>query len=163
MVIKHETEIKEQENHLLQLGNKNRELIIYVAFVSCMVLLALVFFVFYVYKLKQKALVREQKLNELKSQFITIASHEFMTPLATILTSTELIEKYNAPRDFIKKQTHFRRIKNAVNRLKEIFSDFLTEEEINNGMIKNNPETFDLKKFVEIIINENKLNSDLHT
>jgi PAS domain S-box-containing protein len=48
-------------------------------------------------QLLENALNKERELNELKSQFITIASHEFRTPLATILMSTELIEKYDLP------------------------------------------------------------------
>jgi signal transduction histidine kinase len=53
-----------------------------------------------------KALEKERELNELKSRFVTTASHEFRTPLSTILSSASLIEKYNAPGDLDKRLKH---------------------------------------------------------
>ncbi len=110
----------------------------------------------------ERALNKEKKLNDMKSQFIAIASHEFRTPLAAILTSTELIERYNRPEDEEKKQNHFRRINGSVHRIKEILTDFLSENEIANGKIKNTPEKFHIKSFIENLINENMSSSTNH-
>lgn len=102
------------------------------------------------------ALLKEKKLNEMKSQFITIASHEFRTPLATINTSAELMEKYtnlNQPDNRIK---HYQKIKSSVSRLGEILIDFLSANDIERGRIKNHPEIFNLVEFTNKIINELK-------
>ena len=100
------------------------------------------------------ALLKEKELNEMKSQFITIASHEFRTPLSTILTSSELIEKYNKPKDESKRENHFRKIRTSVQRLKEILMDFMSASEIERGKIKNNPESFNLIEVTENLIEE---------
>jgi PAS domain S-box-containing protein len=113
-------------------------------------------------RLLEKALKKEKELNRMKSQFITIASHEFRTPLATILTSAELIEKYNNPEDAEKKVKHFQKIKTAVNRVKEILMDFLSVEEVEKGKIVNNPETFDLVEFITNHIEETKQFNGIH-
>jgi PAS domain S-box-containing protein len=114
-------------------------------------------------QLLENALNKERELNELKSQFITIASHEFRTPLATILMSTELIEKYDLPVHEEKKKNHFKKIKNSVSRMKEILIDFLSASEIEKGMIKNNPEVFNLSKYTEAVIEETKSFNGIHT
>lgn len=113
-------------------------------------------------KILERALNKEKKLNDMKSQFIAIASHEFRTPLATILTSSELIEKYNKPEDETKKETHFRKIFGAVHRIKEILADFLSENEIENGKINNLPTKLNVKSFMESLIKENIYNSAIH-
>lgn len=114
-------------------------------------------------ELLEYALKKEKDLNELKSQFITIASHEFRTPLSTILMSSELIEKYDFSEHEEKKKKHFKKIQNAVSRMKEILIDFLSASEIEKGMIKNNPEFFNLYKFTESVIEETKPFNGIHT
>ncbi|MDI1355212.1 MAG: PAS domain-containing sensor histidine kinase [bacterium] len=104
--------------------------------------------------LLELALLREKELNHLKSQFVTIASHEFRTPLSTIMTSAELMEKYSGPGDDEKKKKHLHKISNAVSRLKEILIDFLSVEEVEKGTVKNSPQTFDLVEFTENLIEE---------
>lgn len=102
------------------------------------------------------ALLKEIELNEMKSQFITIASHEFRTPLYTILTSSELIEKYTIATDESKRENHFRKIKTSVQRLNEILMDFMSANELEKGKVSNHPEPVNLKKFIETIIDEVK-------
>jgi two-component system sensor kinase FixL len=92
-------------------------------------------------------LEKEKILHEMKSQFITIASHEFRTPLSTILTSAELMEKYEALKDEEKKERHFQKIKTSVNRIKEILIDFLYMNDEEKGEMKNNAELFNLFTF----------------
>jgi two-component system sensor kinase FixL len=109
------------------------------------------------------ALKKEIKLNELKSQFISIASHEFRTPLSTILTSAELIERYNKIEDEEKKEKHYYKIKTSVNRIKEILVDFLSADQIQKGDKKNNPKIFNLIDFMESVILETKSFNELHS
>lgn len=83
----------------------------------------------------RKALGRERELNELKSKFVSIASHEFRTPLSTVLSSAALIDQYNdrADRDKVKK--HVNRIKSSVNHLTSILNDFLSLGKLEEGKI----------------------------
>ncbi|HTI90180.1 MAG TPA: ATP-binding protein [Puia sp.] len=95
------------------------------------------------------ALSREKQLNEMKSRFVTLASHEFKTPLSVILSSTNLIGKYSAPEMEDKRQRHINRIKSNVNNLKQLLNDFLSLEKLEEGVIRNDPSTADLVKMAE--------------
>lgn len=103
-----------------------------------------------------RALEKERELNNLKSRFITTASHEFRTPLAAILSSVSLISKYNNPEDDEKRQKHVHRIKSAVSNLTEILNDFLSLSKLEEGVIRNNPAEFNLSDFIKSIIEEIK-------
>jgi PAS domain S-box-containing protein len=83
----------------------------------------------------QKALEKERELNELKSKFVSIASHEFRTPLSTVLSSTSLINQYNELGDRDKVSKHIQRIKNSVNHLTSILNDFLSLGKLEEGRI----------------------------
>ena len=87
---------------------------------------------------------REKDLNEMKSRFVTIASHEFKTPLSVILSSVSLIEKYPDTDQQDKRLKHIHRIKSNVNNLKQILDDFLSLEKLEVGIIRNRPEETDL-------------------
>lgn len=81
------------------------------------------------------ALQKEKELSDLKSNFVTMASHEFRTPLSTILSSTFLLSKYNGPEDADKRDKHISRIKDAVNDMKSILEDFLSLGKLEEGSI----------------------------
>jgi two-component system, LuxR family, sensor kinase FixL len=87
----------------------------------------------------QVTLRREKELNELKSRFVTLASHEFKTPLSVILSSVSLIEKYPETGMQDKRLKHIHRIKSNVNNLKQILNDFLSLEKLEGGMVSNSP------------------------
>lgn len=95
-----------------------------------------------------RALEREKELNELKSRFVTTASHEFRTPLGTILSSVSLISRYEAQADSEKRKKHVERIKSAVTNLTEILNDFLSIEKLEEGIVRCNPEPFNLSMLV---------------
>ncbi len=101
-----------------------------------------------------KALDKEKQLNELKSRFVTTASHEFRTPLGTILSSASLIGKYVTNDDQDKREKHIGRIKSAVNNLTEILNDFLSLDRLEEGAIRNNPVEFKIDEFVRTICDE---------
>ncbi|MCF8324756.1 MAG: PAS domain-containing sensor histidine kinase [Leadbetterella sp.] len=98
------------------------------------------------------SLKREQELNSMKTKFISIASHEFRTPLSTILSSLSLMEKYNELNDVEKRNKHNERIKKSIKNLTEILNDILSVNKIEEGKVIINPETFNLNNFVNDLI-----------
>ncbi|MBC5992291.1 ATP-binding response regulator [Pontibacter cellulosilyticus] len=102
----------------------------------------------------RKALQKEKELHELKSRFVTIASHEFRTPLSTVLSSASLISKYKTADDDEKRIKHVDRIKSAVSNLTSILNDFLSISRIEEGKIYNVPTTFDLEAFAAEVADE---------
>jgi PAS domain S-box-containing protein len=102
------------------------------------------------------ALTKEKKLGELKSRFVTTASHEFRTPLSTISSSAYLIEKYTEQADQPKRQKHLDRIISAVNNLSNILNDFLNVGKIEEGKIEINATKFSIPSFMEKLFLEIK-------
>lgn len=102
----------------------------------------------------QKALQKEIQLNELKSRFVSMASHEFRTPLATILSSISLIDRYHDPENKEKRIKHINRIKSNVGNLTNILNDFLSLSKLEEGKIGNKPSEFDLFKVLLEVIEE---------
>lgn len=82
-----------------------------------------------------EALDKERQLNEIKSRFVSMASHEFRTPLSTVLSSASLLSKYKAGEEQEKRDKHIQRIKNSVNHLNDILEDFLSLGKLNEGKI----------------------------
>lgn len=83
-----------------------------------------------------KALKKEMELGDLKSRFVTLASHEFRTPLSTILSSASLIGKYTGKDDGSKRKKHVDRIKEAVGNMRDILEDFLSLGKLEEGQIE---------------------------
>ncbi|RXP61878.1 PAS domain-containing sensor histidine kinase [Lutibacter sp. HS1-25] len=84
----------------------------------------------------QKSLDKEKELNNLKSTFLALASHEFKTPLSAILSSTELMSKYADNGNLEKRKEHLSKIKLMIQRLNGMLDDFLTLENIEKGIIQ---------------------------
>lgn len=101
-----------------------------------------------------KALARERELSEMKSRFVTLASHEFKTPLSVILSSVNLIEKYQDDASADKRLRHVHRIKSNVNNLKQLLNDFLSLEKLEEGVVRNEPVRTDLVKLAEEAIQD---------
>ncbi|WP_229204084.1 PAS domain-containing sensor histidine kinase [Dyadobacter alkalitolerans] len=101
-----------------------------------------------------RALKKEKELNNMKSQFVTIASHEFRTPLATILSSASLIGRYSTTEEEEKRQKHVRRIKSAVTNLTEILNDFLSIGKLEEGRVHSIPVQVDLDAYCKNLIDE---------
>lgn len=102
----------------------------------------------------KNALEKEKDLNELKSRFVSMASHEFRTPLTTMLTSLSLVTKYAEQNDKENQGKHVGRIKTSINNLTDILNDFLSVSKLEEGKIENNPEGLNLKTFINDIIAE---------
>jgi signal transduction histidine kinase len=102
----------------------------------------------------QDALKREKQLGELKSRFVTMASHEFKTPLATILTSTTLIGKYQKSDEQVHREKHLKRITDTVLNLSNLLNEFLSIGKLEEGKIKPKPELFFLPDQMKEIVSE---------
>ncbi len=94
------------------------------------------------------ALEKEKELNDMKSRFVTMASHEFRTPLSTILSSVSLISKYKLEEEDDKRQRHVERIKSAVTNMTLILNDFLSAGKLEEGKISNNPIELNIVKLI---------------
>jgi len=89
-------------------------------------------------------LAKEKELNELKSRFVSMASHEFRTPLSTVMSSASLISRYDSLDQQDKRLKHVDRIKSAVNNLTGILNDFLSLSKLEEGYIELVKEDFDI-------------------
>lgn len=103
---------------------------------------------------RSRAYQHEHDLNQMKSKFITLASHEFRTPLSSILLSAALIEKYVQKADFDNLIKHARKIKQVVHRLEGILDDFLSLEKLNEEQIRANFTEFDLESLCRRALEE---------
>ncbi len=106
----------------------------------------------------RQALENEIGLNELKSRFVSMASHEFRTPLSTVLSSAYLIEKYASAEDQPKREKHLQRIFSSVNMLTDILNDLLSVGKIEEGKVPVKPTLFNVEEFINGIITEIKIN-----
>ncbi len=100
------------------------------------------------------SLEKEKELGQLKSRFVSMASHEFRTPLSAVQLSASLIEKYAQPFDNENIRKHVSKIKNAVGNLTTILNDFLSLEKLEAGKVEPSFIDFDLVKLSEEITEE---------
>ena len=101
-----------------------------------------------------RILENERSASRLKSQFVSLASHEFRTPLSSILLSASLIEQYYDRLDKKKIFSHLDRIKNAVNDLTGVLNDFLSVERIESGKVQAVYREFELNELCRSVIDE---------
>lgn len=101
-----------------------------------------------------RSLEKEKELNEMKSRFISMASHEFRTPLSTILSSASLIGRYNGEDDQTKREKHVDRIKNSVTGLTEILNDFLSLGKLEEGKVVGKFQEQDIGEIIQELITE---------
>lgn len=102
----------------------------------------------------RKAYEKERDLNRMKSRFVSMASHEFRTPLSTILSSADLIEAYTQQTQQNNRERHTNRIKSAVSNLTGILNDFLSLSKLEEGKLQPKATLFDLEEFCREIIED---------
>ncbi|MEP6613297.1 MAG: PAS domain-containing sensor histidine kinase [Mucilaginibacter sp.] len=100
------------------------------------------------------SLEKEKELGQLKSRFVSMASHEFRTPLSAIQLSASLIEKYALPFENENIRKHVAKIKNSVGNLTTILNDFLSLEKLEAGKVEPSFTPFDIVKLSEEITEE---------
>jgi signal transduction histidine kinase len=110
----------------------------------------------------RKALAKEKELSELKSRFVTMTSHEFRTPLTTILSSAELLEHYGHKWTPDKKLTHIHRIQGTVKHLVQVLEDVTLIGKAEAGKLQLQPVPLDLVEFCHGLIEELQLSLGQH-
>lgn len=105
------------------------------------------------------ALEKERELNELKSSILSTISHEYRTPLTTILSSTEMLEQYSSQWSEERKQKHFKRIKLAIKHLTNLVNDVLLVNQSEVGRLEFNPVPLNVESFARKLIEEFQLNN----
>jgi PAS domain S-box-containing protein len=99
-------------------------------------------------------LEKEKELSELKSRFVSMASHEFRTPLSTVLSSAYLLEQYNTGEEQPKRERHLKRIVSSVNMLTDILNDFLSVGKIEEGKIHVRYSEFRIRDVIGSVVEE---------
>lgn len=104
----------------------------------------------------KSALQKEKELNELKTKFLSLVSHEFKTPLSGILTSATLLEKYRTEEQQEKREKHVGTIRNKIHYLNNILNDFLSIERLDSGKGQYKFIEFSLNRLInEVVYNAN--------
>jgi PAS domain S-box-containing protein len=101
-----------------------------------------------------KALSKEKELSDLKSRFVSMASHEFRTPLSTILSSASLVAKYTETAQQENRDKHINRIKTSVSNLTDLLNEFLSIGKIEDGKIIAHYSHFNIKELLETVCAE---------
>lgn len=100
------------------------------------------------------ALSNEKEINELKTRFIATVSHEFRTPLAALLSSSQMIQRYSKKWSEEKLNEHYERISSTVNYLTQLLDDVLTISRAERDVINNNPEMVNIHNIFDKISND---------
>jgi signal transduction histidine kinase len=102
----------------------------------------------------KRSLEKEKELNELKSRFVSMASHEFRTPLSTVLSSAYLIEQYRNTEDQPRREVHLHRIYSSITMLTDILNDFLSVGKIEEGKIYVRESHFNVRELIVAVTAE---------
>ncbi len=104
-----------------------------------------------------RTIEKEKDLNVLKSRFVTMASHEFRTPLTTILSSVFLLENYPAEELMREKNQLINKIKRSVTNLTELLNDFISIGKLEEGKIKVSYSEIDIRDFLQELVPDMEL------
>lgn len=100
------------------------------------------------------ALEKEKELNELKSRFVSMASHEFRTPLSAVLSSAYLLSRYQKAEEQPQREKHIQRIVSSVTALTEILNDFLSVGKIEEGQVQTRCTEYDIRQQINEIMGD---------
>lgn len=102
----------------------------------------------------ERGLAKEKELSELKTRFVSMASHEFRTPLSTIMSSVSLIGRYTESTQQSNRERHIDKIKSSVIHLTGILNDFLSMNKLEEGRVEIHIEHFDIVPLWNDVIDE---------
>lgn len=100
------------------------------------------------------ALQQEKNLNEMKSRFLSMASHEFKTPLSAILSSASILKRYTESDQQDKREKHIEKIKRMIRQLNDVLNDFLSVERLEGNDIEVTKGEFVIRDFMTNVIEE---------
>jgi PAS domain S-box-containing protein len=100
------------------------------------------------------AVQREKELSEMKSKFVSTASHEFRTPLATMLSSAELLEHYSESLSPAERANLLQTIQGGAKRMSEMIDDVLALGRAESGVLKLNLGPTDLRELCNRVVSE---------
>lgn len=106
-----------------------------------------------------RAYSKEKELSHLRSQFVSMTSHEFRTPLASILTSSELLQHYGHRWTREKNDIHHKRIQDSVKQIISLMDDILIIGKADAGKLKCEKEKMDAVELTRMILEEIRLNT----
>ncbi|HBB34092.1 MAG TPA: hypothetical protein DDZ80_08020 [Cyanobacteria bacterium UBA8803] len=110
----------------------------------------------------RRQLEREQELSKLRTRFFSLASHEFRTPLSTILASVQLLQFYGDEWPEDKKLRNLYRIESAAKRMRQMLDDILTINRAETGRLEFNPIVLDIEQFCEQLMAEMQIHATQH-
>ncbi|MDY7020843.1 MAG: PAS domain S-box protein [Cyanobacteriota bacterium] len=110
-----------------------------------------------------KALEKEQELNQLKSRFITLMSHEFRTPLAVISSSAGILETFNHKLSEEKRQKHIQKIQTQIQHSIQLLDEILLINQAETNQLVFDPQPLDLVDFCQKIIAKIQQSNDNHS
>jgi signal transduction histidine kinase len=111
----------------------------------------------------RRSLEKEQHLGEMKLRFFSMVSHEFRSPLTTILSSSELLLHYHERMSEERKLKHHHTIQSQVKRLTELLDDVMLLSKAEGGKLEFNPAPLALEEFCDEIVEQVKLSAtDAH-
>lgn len=110
----------------------------------------------------RNTLERERELNEMKTRFVSMTSHEFRTPLTTILSSAELLEHYGERWDETKRLQYLKKVQKAATHMTGLLNDVLLINKVEAGRMEFNPQPVILNEFCLEIIEELQITTDRH-
>ncbi len=102
----------------------------------------------------RRTLEKEREINELKLRFFSMASHEFRTPLSTILISAQLLENSSKEWSEEKKLKNLYRIQSAAKTMTQLLTDILTLTRAESGKLEFNPEPLNIENFCQSLVEE---------
>jgi PAS domain S-box-containing protein len=111
----------------------------------------------------RNALEKEKELSELRSQFVSLVSHEFRTPLTTIVSSNQLLERYGERLSDEKKRNHHKRIHRALERMTQLLDEVLLIGQAEAGKLKFEPKPIDAVAFCQDLVETLALSLEKHT
>lgn len=100
------------------------------------------------------ALQQEKEVSEMKSRFVSMASHEFRTPLSTILSSAALLSRYTTTEQQPRRDKHIQKIRSSVQNLNGILNDFLTLSKLEEGKVNVDNKEFAFNEFCQELVAE---------
>jgi len=100
------------------------------------------------------ALAQQKELNDLRSRFVAMTSHEFRTPLATILSSAELLKFYGDRMDDTEKGEILQSIENSVQRMTRMLDRVLMIGKTEANMLEFTPRTLDLAELCHSLVDD---------